>query len=124
MTNTHYLLAFSAGIVLFLLFIVGQVDAEARSGQAIMATSSTIQVGPQQDKTLFTSNYSCASRVISTAQQAIMLAFSSTINPGGDQGHWQAASTTVAYDSAIYGCTAVTAYAAASSTITIAELSQ
>lgn len=124
MTKTNYAITFIVGAIL-IAFALGQsVQGEARSGTAIMATSSTIQVGPQEDKTLFTSNYSCASRVISTQAQGVMLSFSSTINPGGAEGHWQAGSTTVAYDGAIYGCTTVTAYAGASTTITTAELSQ
>lgn len=88
---------------------------------ARMATSSTIQVGPQQNKTLFALNASCASRTIGTAGQGIMLAFDGVMTPGAAVGFWQAASTTVTYPASETGCAAVTAYAAASTTISIAE---
>src|SRR3990167_4345966 len=47
-------------------------------------------------------NNSCSSRTISTASTSIMLAFGSS-TPSASFGHWQGASTTVAYDSGLYG---------------------
>ena len=89
-----------------------------------VATSSTIVVGTQQNKTLFTSKNICSSRVISTTGQAIMLSFHSDISPTSMIGHYQAASTSVAYDSDVYGCGAVSAFGnVASTTITTSEFS-
>lgn len=88
---------------------------------ARVATSSTIQVGPQQNKTLFALNAQCASRTIGTAGQGVMLAFDGVMTPGGAVGFWQPASTTVTYRADENGCAAVTAYAGASTTISIAE---
>ena len=88
---------------------------------AEMATSSTVAVGPQQNKTVFAEKSFCAGRVVSTAGQSIMLSFNSGVTPANLVGHYQAASSTVAYDSGIYGCGDVVVYGPASSTITIAE---
>lgn len=86
------------------------------------ATTSTIVVGTASVATLFTDNEVCASRVISTAGQAIKLSFDSSITPTGITGIVQAASTTEVYDSGLYGCGQVTAYGySASTTITKSE---
>ena len=89
-----------------------------------VATSSTISVGIQQNKTLFTNKNSCSSRIISTTAQPIMLSFHSDIVPTSMIGHYQAASTSVAYDGDVYGCGVVSAFGSvASTTITISEFS-
>ena len=90
--------------------------------QSLIATSSTVSVGIQENKTIFTSKTRCASRTISTVAQPIMISFSSDITPTGTVGHLQPASTTVAYEAGLYGCGAVTAYGqTASTTITVSE---
>lgn len=90
--------------------------------QSLIATSSTVSVGIQENKTIFTSKTRCASRTISTVAQPIMISFSSDITPTGTVGHLQLASTTVAYEAGLYGCGAVTAYGqTASTTITVSE---
>jgi len=87
-----------------------------------VASSSTITVGIQENKTLFSAKPSCSSRIISTKAQAIMLSFHSAVTPTSMDGNWQGASTTVAYSSDDYGCGAVSAFGVnASSTITITE---
>lgn len=89
---------------------------------AVIATSSTIVVGIQQNKTLFTVNPYCSSRIITTTGNPIMLSFDTNITPSATVGHFQATSTTVAYDSGLYGCSDVKAYGVnASTTITITE---
>lgn len=85
------------------------------------ATSSSLQLGPQQNKTLFALNQSCGSRIVATAGQGIMLAFDGVSTPGASIGHWQPASTTVAYQANVFGCGPVTGYAGASTTVTITE---
>lgn len=75
--------------------------------------------------TVFTDATDCKARVITTNNGAIWLSFdedylaSSTLANG--IGHYQAASTTVAYESGIYGCGWTTAYSAAAGTITISS---
>lgn len=104
-------------------------DASAPSGLASSQQyATTTQVGPQYDQTVAAANPNCAARIIGTQAQPIMLIFadptngdisSSTISQS--VGFIQAASTTVSYDSGIYGCGRVIGYAAASTTITVAE---
>lgn len=90
-----------------------------------IATSSTVIVGTSSITTLFAANSGCTDRIITTVAQPIMLSFSSSVTPSGVAGHLQAASTTVAYDNANYGCGAITAYGfSASTTITISAFSQ
>lgn len=87
-----------------------------------VATSSTISVGVQEVKTLFSNRNTCSSRIISTVVQPIMLSFHTDITPTALIGHLQAASTTVAYPSDNFGCGVVKAYGFnASTTITITE---
>lgn len=85
---------------------------------ARIATSSTIVVGPQQTVTIFAERTAgCTSRVITTSSQALFITFDDNLGPNSIESHQQATSTTVAYDSAIYGCRAVRARSVASSTI-------
>ena len=100
---------------------------------ARVSSSSLASVGPTQNKVLFgTTTLSsggapidtqCSARIITTVASAIMLSFGqmSSTTPSGTIGHLQAASTTVAYDSGLYGCGLVTAYAFSSTTITLTE---
>lgn len=93
---------------------------------AILATTSQVTIGIGTDKRmLFTENTVCVSRVVSTSGQAALLSFgvaTSTTNPGPTTGYYIPASTTIAFDASIWGCTAVSAYGyIASTTITIAE---
>lgn len=90
--------------------------------QARLLATATSSVGHQQDRTLFTAKEYCASRVISTLGVPVSLSFkSSSIDPTSVRGHLQGASTTVAYDSGLYGCGEIVAAASATTTVTIAE---
>lgn len=117
---------------IFIIALVGILTSQdkvvvggAPAGLAsTMATSSTISVGPQAVTALYTSNTYCTSRVISTVAQPIMLSFNamSSTTVSGVSGHYQAASTTVSYDSGEYGCGLMSAYGFnASTTITKSE---
>lgn len=101
---------------------------------AYLQTSTTTVVGPQGAaavKTqIFAENTACKARVVTTSGlSAVMISFddipaagnvgSTTVS--GTVGHWQAASTTVAYDAELYGCGTWNAYGYASSTITVSE---
>ncbi len=89
-----------------------------------VATSSTIAIGPQENKTLFTARQTCSSRIITTVAQPVMLSFHSSVVPTALAGHLQAASTTIVYKSDDYGCGAISAYGyTASTTITTSEFS-
>lgn len=119
-------------IVFLLLFRQGQIaQAAAPIGiPASVATTSTSVIGPtvainnlRMGSTTNETYLQCASRIISTSNSAIMLAFSSAASTSlsGTVGNWQAASTTVAYDSGLYGCGYWTVYAYATTTLTITE---
>jgi hypothetical protein len=103
-----------------LYFFVGVPSAEssAPSGvPATIATSSLMSVGPSNAVTLQATS-SCTARVITTYANPVMLTFSDYIgqSPTAVFGHLQAASTTVAYDSGLYGCGLVKAYGYTAST--------
>ena len=96
----------------------------AGSGQASFIASSTVAVGPQEDKTIFVLRQGCANRVVSSRETALMLSFTSSMNPSAVVGHQQSASTTISYDSDLFGCGPVTAFAYSSTTISVSEFSQ
>lgn len=113
------------GMALVWFFFIGNFSFESNNlGNMFsqMATSSTIAVGPQENKTLFTARQTCSSRVITTVAQPIMLSFNTNITATALAGHLQAASTTIVYKSDDFGCGAVSAYGHnASTTITTSE---
>lgn len=98
--------------------------AGAPSGlQTTVATSTAYSVSTSAS-TLFATSTACSSRIITTTSQPIMLVFSDRAGqvPTGTFGHLQSASTTVAYDSGIYGCNAYKAYGyGGSSNLTLTE---
>lgn len=117
-----------ASIAFALVPFISPVSASSDGVPASQRVATTTEVGPQQTKTLFAAGTPCGSRVIRTQGQEIYLLFADPTN--GDlasttlsavAGFFQAASTTVAYDSNVYGCGRMTAEATASTTITIAE---
>ena len=95
---------------------------------AHIQTATTTTVGPDIIVTVFADQTqpTCKSRVISTTDSAIMVSFDDVTGFGsttisGTAGHWQAGSTTVAYDSALYGCGLVSAFGYSSTTITVSS---
>jgi hypothetical protein len=120
-----------AGVIL--LKPIDSAFGGAFTGQsAYLQIATTTAVGPQDgEDTIFAARTdgSCKSRIITTqGASAIMLSFGDKINGdfssttlSGQIGHLQAASTTVAYDGEIYGCGRWTAYAWASSTLSVSE---
>lgn len=122
-----------ASVLLFKPF--NQAIGGAFTGtSAFLQYSTTTVVGPQgaavEKNTIFAENQNCKSRVITTpGTSAIMIAFDgiaaagnvSSTTVGASVGHLQAASTTVAYDGEIYGCSAWHAWAWSSTTLTVSE---
>lgn len=88
---------------------------------SVVATTSIIAVSSSPILVFATST--CASRTVSTSGAGIMIGFSDVQGfvPSGSQGHWQGASTTVAYDSGQYGCGAVRIYSGTAQNITVSE---
>ncbi len=103
--------------------------ASAPSGLPATETiATTTLVGPQQNIQLFAKSGTCSSRVVTTVGSGIMLIFAdpsggdvSSTTLSGQKGFLQAASTTVAYDSGIYGCGRVFGYGFSSTTINLME---
>ena len=138
MTDTRQIIRFAGmtigvAILLFSFFLFQETNkayASAPSGlNATVATTSPLTIGPTDalNVTLFgattTTNNGCAARIISTTATPIMLEFtiSASTTASGTVGHLQGASTTVAYDGGQYGCGLWTAYAFATTTITVTE---
>ncbi len=127
----------TAGILIATIFFLSSHKANAAltSIPATVATTSVMTIGPSTaynkvlNDVMGTSTVSeqlaqCTSRVISTrGESAIMIAFSQLASTtlSGAVGNLQAASTTVAYDSGVYGCGYWTFFAYATTTITVTE---
>jgi len=103
-------------------------------GFSQFATTSAIGFSAVPAITMFNSNETCNSRVITTrGDTGIMIAFSDptlikqtageigSTTLSGAKGFWQAPSTTVAYDAGIYGCGRWTGFAGVSTTISVQE---
>lgn len=111
---------------------VANTVGQAQTGISTrVATSSTRSVGAASITHILSASLGCDSRIISTTADPIILSFGSTTADGVlsatstllmGQGHIQPASTTVAYDSGLYGCGVVQARGqGATTTITVSE---
>ena len=121
---------FVLSIIIFFLSRSGVTKAESIPGvPASIATTTNLSVGPAATLAIASTTNSsgspatCASRIISTGSSAVMLTFTDKQgqSPTGLFGYWQAASTTVAYDSGLYGCDAVKVYSYTAQNITVSE---
>lgn len=129
-----------AGIALALMAILAGIQQAPElslggAGDGLTASldvATTTTVGPQAVRrvTLFSQKTDCEARIVTTTgNSAIMINFGEPSTPGnlsstsvsGTAGHWQAASTTVAYDAELYGCGLWTAYGYASTSVTVSE---
>lgn len=95
----------------------------ADNGLAATVASSTAEVVSTTATNIAATSTNCASRVITTTSQAVMLTLSDYAGQTPTQtfGHYQAASTTVAYDGGLYGCGLIKAISGggASSNVTV-----
>lgn len=109
-------------LALVLGFSGGDKLGSAGEPLASFYVTAQTSVGPSNSTTIFTANTVCASRLITTKAQPIMISFDSATTPTGIVGHLQSASTTVSYDAGIYGCDTVKVYGyGASTTLTTSE---
>lgn len=104
---------------LFLINNVGRLQETISRGrlgsaQGIVPTLSTTsaEIIGTTPVVAIASSTGCASRIISTTNKPVMITFDQTngATPTGIFGILQNASTTVAYDSVLYGCGAVKMY--------------
>ncbi len=95
----------------------------ATSGLAsVVSTSSVNTIAANAVNSLFATS-TCTSRIITTQAGYLELTFNDKTgqSPSGTFGHYQAASTTIAYSSGDYGCGLVKGYSSAAQTITTTE---
>lgn len=127
MTSTD---KFIAGIVLVLLIVaaiyIGNpvAHASAPSGlPATVSTSSSAAIGAGTVTLLAATSSNCAARVVSTGGSAALMTFSDNqgLQPTGVYGVFQPASTTVAYDSGLYGCNAIRIFSYTAQPVSITE---
>lgn len=137
MKTEIYTYLFGSGVIaIFLAFLIfnqmPQAEGSAFTGtNAFLQIATTTAVGPQDgEDTIFASNETCKARIVTTQGMTggIMISFGDKTNGdfssttlSGQIGHYQAPSTTIAYDSGLYGCGRWTAYSHASQTISISE---
>jgi len=110
----------SLSVILFTSNVGVGNASEPNMHAAILNTATTsVGVAAASQIAADTGSRSCASRVITTYSD-ISLSFDSDFTPTASAGHLQSGTTTVFYDSAIYGCGNVSAIArSATSTITV-----
>lgn len=127
-TASVLVLTCAAILSLLVLFALRNDHAlgSAPSGlPATVATSTEDQaVTAATAELLFATSTGCTNRLIGTDNSAIKLTFSDKegARPTGEIGFPQAASTTVAYDSGLYGCGAIWVYSYGTQGLTITEL--
>lgn len=108
-------------------YLIGGSNIPAKLGNmsgnvARVYVNTTQVVGASSINTIFSAKNMCSTRVISTVGSPIRLSFDSDLTPTINVGILQAASTTVTYQSDVYGCGIVRGFAEASTTITKTEL--
>lgn len=118
---------FFLGAVMFLTFMammngVRFASASAPSGlPATWVSEAAYTVSTTALQIAATST--CAARIVSTSASPVQLGFSAAAGSttSATVGTLQAASTTVVYDSGIYGCGQLSAYSFTSGTVNVVE---
>lgn len=92
-----------------------------------IATTSLITLGPDEEWLIFSQTNTCSARIITTESSNIRLGFGTSTYAASTTvtnatGHLQPASTTVAYDSELYGCGYVVGQANATTSIRVTQL--
>lgn len=116
-------------IVLFILGIVffGWQNIKPAFGSAPSGLAATVGTSTQFTLLAGTAGTlvatsSCSSRVVSTQNSGILLTFDDRYIPTLGVGFWQGASTSVAYDSGLYGCGQMKAISAGAQVITVMDV--
>lgn len=127
-TLTKTLVSVVAIAAIAVIAVFGQVAftafGAAPSGlPATVGTSTTRHLVAATPTLVFPTSTNCAARVITTASSSVQISFSDvqSLVPSETAGHIQTGSSTVAYDSGIYGCNAVRIYSWTAQKITIQE---
>ena len=117
------------GLILAIVYLFGaeaaRVGASAPSGLPATVATSSIQSVSSTALVVAATTTACSARIVSTTVAGgVMIGFAELpygLVPSATQGHWQAASTTVAYDSGLYGCGAMRIYSGSPQAITVTE---
>lgn len=118
------LLSIILGMICLTALLVTQKAIGSAPPGLPTSVATTSQSGVSTTATMiFSTSTTCASRIITTRAQPIMLTFSDYAGqtPTGSFGHLQPASTTSVYDSGQYGCGLTKAFGFAADTITVTE---
>lgn len=107
---------------------MGQIAKVATSSELHLETDEVIPIFGAEvngEWLAFATSSTCTSRIVTTKTAPILLGFMDSATATQQYGHLQAASTTVQYDSEIYGCGRWTARTADDSNtiISVTELS-
>ena len=102
-------IAIGTVVVLFVLWIASLFPVKLPLGQAPSGLVTTVATSTKftADATIrvLAATSTCTARIITTGAAAVLIDLSDRDgNNMLNLGHWQAASTTVSYDSGIYGC--------------------
>ena|SRR3990167_8742528 len=109
------------GLTAYWLSLTAFQAGASSPGNLPSSTSTQTQISASSTAGYMTNrNSGCVNRVISTASTTIMIGFASS-TPSAVSGHWQAASTTVAYPAEDFGCGLWWVYGFSVGTITITE---
>ena len=127
MTQKLTIAVFASVIIaaaIVLLFQAHKADASAPAGaRASIATSSAVTM-PAITVVMIAASSSCAATIVQTGASALTLQFGdrkgSTLT-GFNGTALQAASSTVVYDSGLYGCDAIRGYSYIAQPITITQ---
>jgi len=125
----YFFMGLAVGVNLGALVLIGNFSVQPLLGGASLglpasiASSSAPSLSAVTATSIFATSTSCTARIISTQAGYLMLTFSDYAgqSPAGSFGHYQAASTTVAYDSGQVGCGLVKAYSNIAQKITITD---
>lgn len=128
MTLTNRILISLGIAALITLYAVStfspSAQASAPSGlPATVSTSSSAVIGAGASTLLAATSSNCSARIVSTGVSAVQMTFSDNqgLQPTGVYGVFQPASTTVAYDSGLYGCNAIRIFSFAAQPVSITE---
>lgn len=126
MTHTSYKYGmigaiFIAALVCLMAIAFRPAFASAPSGLPANLTSAASLTVSTTALQLAATSTTCSARIVSTGNSAVMLGFSAYAGTTttGSVGVWQGASTTVAYDSGLYGCGQLSAYSYTSSLVDV-----
>lgn len=120
-TLTKILITLAIALILFAIAYNKVNYGQSTSGLSATVATTTLSRTIGTSQSLLVASSTCTSRVISTTNGAVYLTFSDIqgIVPTATTGHLQLGSTTVVYDSGLYGCGAIRAISATGGNVVV-----